>query len=98
MDHNKKQTGNQPNDHRSLDGIIRIPQSLRHQSRYDILGDTAVRLHLDDTAISRTQQGSTMRRERTNQEIAGAVAYAAGYIFVMATFAKLAWWVWQQPW
>jgi hypothetical protein len=98
MDHNKKQTGHQPNDHRSLDGIVRIPQSLRHQSRRDILGDTAVRLHLDDTEISRTKQGDEMRQQRTNQDKAQTVAYIAGYLFVIATFVKLAWWVWAQPW
>ena len=81
-----------------MDGIIRLPKSLGHQSRYNSLGDTRQGLYVDHSEISRTQQGNQMRRERTNQEIAGAIAYAVGYIFVMATFVKLAWWVWQQPW
>ena len=57
-----------------MDGIIRIPQSLRHQSRHHLLGDTAERLFVADTEISRTQQGSNMRQERTKEQIAGAIA------------------------
>ncbi len=98
MDHNKKQNGDQPNDHRSLDGIIRIPQSLRHQSRHNLLGDTTSGLHLDDTEVSRTKQEYEMRNYRTREQTIGLVAYAIGYLFVIATFLKLAWWIWQLPW
>lgn len=39
-----------------------------------------------------------MRQERSKEQMVGLVAYTIGYVFVIATFVKLAWWVWQQPW
>jgi hypothetical protein len=98
MDNNKKQMGNQPNDHWSVDGIITIPQSLGHQSRLYHLGDTASGLPVDDLEISRTTKGTHMRMPRTKEQIAGTIAYAIGYVLTLATLAKFAWWVWQQPW
>ena len=103
MDHNKKQMGDQPNDHRSLDGIITIPQSLGHQSRLNLLGDTTSGLCVDDLEISRTTKGTNMKLPnerifRTKENIAGGIVYAVGYLLALATLVKFAWWIWSQPW
>ena len=98
MDHNKKQNGNQPNDHRSLDGIIRIPQSLGCKSRHHILGDTTARLPVDDLEVSRNNQGAQMRIPKTKEQVVGQIAYAAGYLLALATLFKFGWWIWSQPW
>ena len=98
MDNNKNTDGNQRDDHWGLDGIIRIPQSLGHQSRLYNLGDTTARLLVDDTEVSRTTKGTHMRLPRTKEQIAGGIVYAIGYLFVVATMIKLSWWIWTQPW
>jgi hypothetical protein len=98
MDHNKKQGRDQSNDHRSLDGIIRIPQSLGYQSRHNILGDTTRGIPLVDLEISRNTTGDKMKIPQTKEQVAGRIAYAAGYLLAMATLVKFGWWVWQQPW
>ena len=103
MDHNKKQIGHQPNDHRSLDGIITIPQSLGHQSRLNLLGDTTSRLYVDDLEISRTTKGQHMKlpnetTTRTRHQVLSEAIYALGYLAALATLVKFAWWIWHQPW
>jgi hypothetical protein len=98
MDNNKKQIRNQPNDHRSLDGIITIPQSLGHQSRLNLLGDTTSGLCVDDTEVSRTTKGQHMRLPKTREQKLAEIFYWAGYLLAVVTLIKFGWWVWQQPW
>ena len=81
-----------------MDGIIRLPKSLGHQSRHHILGDTRQGYDVDNTEISRTQQGDQMRIPKTKEQIVGQIAYAIGYLLTLATLVKFGWWVWQQPW
>ena len=39
-----------------------------------------------------------MKIPQTKEQVAGRIAYAAGYLLAMATLVKFGWWVWQQPW